>query len=212
MKVRLIALAALLSGLGAGTIIFARYETGEVITQTSVNQLDDLEVLDRDSMSVAVCNAPKCVVVQNVLSDAGRSDCDPVLIVGPMKLGPKIRAAALDAGDITSTTHIVCVRTPGLRCPAVDGGRAWGLVFDDAGYPAFGMTECAQAQLPCARAPLDGGTDCRMTLSDGGSRYFGVGNVFNASLAVGTQCQFVAAGCSAGVGVRFGVDDPDQDL
>jgi len=66
------------------------------------------------------------------------------------------------------------------------------------------------APLPCVRAPLDGGTDCLR--DDGtGPRFYGTGNVFDATQASGSNCEPVAAGCPSAGGVVFG-DDPNQTL
>lgn len=58
---------------------------------------------------------------------------------------------------------------------------------------------------PCVRAPLDGGLGCTRRLADGGTRFFGRGNVFPFDAGVGAQCEPVE--CA----VMFG-DNPDTDL
>ena len=107
-----------------------------------------------------------------------------------------VAATAIAAGAVVALRHEEPSHSPGYVRVA-SGGRA--VYVPVAGKPL------------CVRAPLDGGADCLRKMDDGNSRFFGTGNVFNASEASGSNCEPVAAGCSAAGGIVFG-DDPSVDL
>lgn len=201
MKARLLALAAALSVLAAGTVTFLNWNTA-----TSLDSLTGgvglLETIDRSKCSVAACNAPTCVGAQAILNDAG-TPCTVGFVDCSVRVGAPARAMAADAGFIFGPASYQRVRLIGMRC-AVDGGFAYTVPVTDAGWPIFAVTTAAPL---CVRAPLDGGSACLRAGAavDGGARFFGTGNVFPAAQAAGSHCDQVECG------VVFG-DDPNTSL
>lgn len=199
MRARLLALATLVVSLGAGVVVFVNWDTGEV--DRTIDNFGAFEVMDRASCSTAACNTAQCVQAQNILADAG-SPCVPRFVDCDFRVGQRVRNLAVDAGAQLGPQKYQRLRLVALRCPAADGGNAFGVPFDDNGWPIYAV---ATATPRCVRAPLDGGLNCRRVLPDGGTRFFGTGNVMPAAEATGAQCE--AVGCS----VMFG-DNPDTDL
>lgn len=199
MRARLLALAALVSALGAGVVIWAQW--GDSTIDATPELPGGWEMIDRGSCTTAPCGALKCLQAQDVLTDAGRGDCDTRLVECDVRMGARARAMALDAGDAPAAEKYQRVRFVALRCPGVDGGRAFGIPVDDAGYPVWGTVAVTPR---CVRAPV-GVQTCQRDEGDGGSRWFGDLNVFPAALAKGSGCQPVS--CT----VMFG-DQPETDL
>lgn len=201
MKQRLIAFATAVSLLGGGAALFFNWESATV--EFTVADTGSWEQVDRSSCTASACvgSNQRCAVAQNHLTDAG-SSCTPRFIECDFRVSQRMRNCFADAGASLGAAKYQRVQLIALRCPGVDGGLAFGVPFDDAGCP---IDAEAIVTPPCVRAPLDGGLNCRRDELDGGSRFFGTGNVFPASLAVGTQCEPVA--CR----VMFG-DNPDTDF
>lgn len=200
MRQRLLALAVAVIGAGAGTVLLVDWDTGQVVDARP----GAFEFLDRSACSQSACGASLCVQANDVLADAG-SACTTRFGTCDFRVGARARAWAADAGLTLGPSRYQRLRLVGLRCPAVDGGFAFGVPMDDAGMPQFASV--TQLTPLCVRAPLDGGTDCKKLGAevDGGARFIGTGNVFPAAAAAGAQCEPVA--CS----VFFG-DDPSVDL
>jgi hypothetical protein len=199
MKQRLLALAAALVGAGAGTVLFVNWESGTV-EQGFVN-IGDWEVMDRDSVSMRACNTAQCNTAQDHLADAG-SACIPRFAAADFRVNQRVRNCLADAGTVLSPKKYQRLELIALRCPADGGGFAFGVPFDDAGCPLF-LSSAATPR--CVRAPLDGGLGCVRRMEDGGTRYFGAGNVMPADAGVGVGCEPV------GCGIMYG-DDPAEDL
>lgn len=198
MKQRVIAISLVLLAAGAGTIIAFNWESAP---QVEAVFGADWDFVDRDSCELSPCNAAACVAAQNFIDDAG-FPCNVKFAACSVRVNARLRAAALANGISMSAAKYQHLKL-GVEICTVDGGRTFGLALDDAGWPLLGTV--ATSTPPCARAPLDGGTDCRRSEGDGGSRFYGTGNVFPAGLAVGAQCDAVE--CS----VFFG-DDPATSL
>lgn len=199
MKQKLLALALALSALGAGVIVFARWESGSI--DPTLESAGSLEVVLKSNCTTSACSTTDCIQAQNVLTDAG-SACVPRVADCDFRVGPRLRALATDAGVTLGPKKYQRLRMIALRCPGSDGGFVFGVPTNDAGWPVYSAVQTAPT---CVRAPLDGGSGCRKVLPDGGSVFFGTGNVFPAARSTGTQCEQVA--CS----VIFG-DNPDTDL
>lgn len=197
MKARLLALAAALSLLGAGAVKLFYFSDA-----TPADGIGLLEMVDRSTCTVAACNAAPCKQAQAVLDDAGTactvgfSDCS-------MRIGNATRAMATAQGVTLGPQRYQRVRLIGMRC-AVDGGFAYGVPVDDAGWPVYAVATTTPL---CVRAPLDGGTDC-LRSGDPFSpdpRFFGTGNVFPVGQSSGSQCEPVECSVFAG-------DDPETSL
>lgn len=201
LKARLLALAAALSVLAAGTVTFLNWNTANSLDSLT-GGVGLLETIDRSKCSVAACNAPTCVTAQGILNDAG-TPCTVGFVDCDVRIGAPARAMAADAGVVFSAASYQRARFIGMRC-AVDGGFAYTVPVTDAGWPIFAVTTATPG---CVRAPLDGGTSCLRAGAavDGGSRFFGTGNVFPAAQAAGSNCDAVQCG------VIYG-DDPSVTL
>lgn len=203
-RARIIALATILAGLGAGTVKFLYGNAPSVAAamqaDTVVGGFGSLEVLDRSQCSVAACNAPACQQAQAVLDDAGQA-CAVGFVDCSVRIGAKARTLASSAGVTLGPQTYQRVRLIGMRC-AVDGGFTYGVPVDDAGWPIYAVTTATPL---CVRAPLDGGLDCERDEGDGGSRFIGTGNVFPVAKGVGAQCEAVE--CTV-----FSGDDPNATL
>lgn len=200
MRQRILALAAALSALGAGSVVFLRWETAEV--DRVLENPSQWEWVDRDSCTVRACSSNACQRALDHLQDAG-SACVPRLVACDFRVSQRMRNCFADAGVAISSKKYQRLELTAIRCPGVDGGLTFGTAFDDAGCPV----DAAAVTTPrCVRAPVAGGTGCRRSERDGGFRYFGAGNVFPAAESNGhVSCEPV--GCS----VVFG-DNPDTDL
>ena len=201
MRQRLLALAALVSAAGAGTVLFAQWNAGSIDAAPELP--GGWELVDRQSCTTAVCNAPRCIEANNVLADAGRGNCDTRLVACDVRLGARARALAEDAGDAPGPRKYQRVRFVALRCPAADGGSAWAIPVTDAGYPAWGT---AVVTPRCVRAPADGGTLCQRSERDGGYRYFGTGNVIEPASESNGHATCEPCGC------RVMAGDSDEEL
>lgn len=199
MKQRLLALAATVAALGAGTVVFLNWESGALEAQLA--DVGNWEAIDRDSCSMRACNASSCVQAQNVLADAG-SACLTRFVACDFRVGPALRNRAADAGVTLGPKKYQRIELIALRCPAIDGGFSFGVPMDDSGWPIYAVTPNVTPR--CVRAPA-GNSTCLRALSDGGTRFFGELNVFPAAEARGTGCE--PCGCT----VMFG-DDPAVDL
>lgn len=200
MKQKLLALAAVLSAFGAGTVVFMNWENGTV--ERVIADTGSWQAVDRSSCATSACNAPACTVAQNHLTDAG-SPCVPRFIDCDFRITQHMRDLAAIAGDTLGAQTYQRLRVIALRCPAAGGGFSFGVPFSDAGWPVFASV--LQQTPLCVRARVNGTGTCTRDEHDGGSRYFGAGNVFPAADAVGPDCEPV--GCS----VFFG-DNPDVSL
>lgn len=206
MKQRLLALAAVLSALGGGTVVFLNWNDAKV--DPTLESAGVWQVVDKSKCNVRACNAQACTDATNVLQDAG-SSCVPRFADCDVRVSPYVRQVAQTNGLTLGPQKYQRVTFVALRCPGSDGGFAFGVPVDDGGWPVYAV---ATGQTPlCVRAPLDGGNTCLRRLSDGGTTFFGAGNVFNATESAGSNCEPVAAGCSAAGGIVFG-DDPAVDL
>lgn len=200
MKARLAALAAAVSLLGAGAALFFNWESAEV--EGTITSVGNWEMIDKSSCTMRLCNAPACDVARDHLADAGRASCDPRFFACDFRITQKVRNLAADAGVTLGPQKYQRLELVALRCPAIDGGFAFGVPMDDSGWPIYAVSQTVPR---CVRAPLDGGLTCRRDEKDGGSRFFGTGNVFPSGEAIGTGCE--ACGCT----VVYG-DSADTDL
>jgi len=199
MKQRLLALAALVAAAGAGTVLFVNWEDGTIAGR--IEDVGSWELIDRANVTMSACNSAQCTTAQNILTDAG-SSCIPRFADGDFRVSARMRACFADAGVTMGAQKYQRLRLIALRCAGTDGGFAFGVPMDDAGCPIFAV---AVTTPRCVRAPLDGGANCRRLLPDGGTVFFGTGNVFPAAEAAGSNCD--ACGCT----VIYG-DDPSVDL
>lgn len=197
-KPRLIALAAVVSAAGAGSIIFANWDTGLPVQAPP----GAFEILNKSTCTQAACGALLCLQANDVLADAG-SSCTTRLGTCDFRVGQQARDWAADAGLTLGPQRYQRLRLVGLRCAGADGGFSFGIPMDDTGFPQFASV--AQQTPLCVRAPLDGGGNCNRDEHDGGSRFFGKGNVFPAGDAIGSSCEPV--NCT----VMYG-DNADVDL
>lgn len=195
MKQKLLALAALVSAAGAGSLLLADWDTGQPVAPPP----GGFEVLDRDSCTVSACGILGCLNANNVLADAG-SPCVTRLADCDVRIGAKARAWLSDAGLSLGPKPYQRVRFVGLRCP-VDGGFSYGVPMNDEGLPQFSSASAVTPR--CVRAPA-GNSTCLRAETDGGARYFGEGNVFPVAEARGSGCE--ACGCVVMSG------DSDGDL
>jgi hypothetical protein len=199
MKQKLLALAATLTALGAGAVVFLNWNDGTVERVIVAN--GSWEAVDRDSCTAGACTTQQCTAASNHLADAG-SPCVPRFVDCDYRISQRMRDLASGAGVVLGPQKYQRLRLIALRCPGADGGLTFGVPLDDAGWPFY-----AAAVTPpmCVRAPLDGGLGCTRRLADGGTRFHGTGNVMPVDAGVGAQCE--AVGCT----VFYG-DDPDVDL
>lgn len=176
MRARLLALAAFLAAAAGGGIYFVNFNTA------TVDRLSDgfgaLEVIDRSQCTMANCNAAACNQAANILADAG-SACTLKLVDCPIRLGPRARAMAADAGVIFSASKYQQVRLIAMRCAGV-GGPNFAVPVDDNGWPSFATTPVA---LTCAWKPVGGSNCVRLDGGDPGNE-----NTMQPG-------QFVGAGC-----------------
>lgn len=204
MRVRLLAIVAAISaaGLGAGALVFVRWNEPHVIDRVVLN-VDGWELLDSDSCVPRACGLAACAQAQDHLADAG-SSCVTRLVACDWRITARMRAAATGAGVTLGPKKYQRLEVGALRCPGSDGGFVWAVPMSDAGWPM--IADVAPAVTPrCVRAPLDGGLGCTRRLADGGTRFFGTGNVMPVDAGVGAQCE------PCGCGVMFG-DNPNVDL
>lgn len=199
MKQRLLALAAVVAAAGAGTLVFVNWDTGLPDTPMP-GAFDAFQTAD---CTPSACAANLCTQADNVLADAGSACRSRLVTCDNVRVGQRMRDWAADAGLTLGPQRYQTLRFVGMRCPGVDGGFSFGIPLDDTGLPQF--SSATQMTPPCVRAPLDGGTDCRLVLPDAGLMFYGTGNVFPAAQSSGTQCEAVS--CR----VVFG-DDPDTSL
>lgn len=199
MRARLLALVAVLSVASAGAVKFF-YFSDATSADTLVGGIGLLEMVDRSTCTVAACNAAQCQQAQAILDDAGTS-CKVGFVDCSVRIGQGARDLASDAGVALGPQTYQRLRIVGARC-AVDGGFAYGVPVNDAGWPVFAVSTTTPL---CGRAPYDGGVDCQRDEGDGGSRFIGTGNVFPVSKAVGAQCEPVECAVFAG-------DDPAVSL
>lgn len=201
MRQRLLAIVATLTaaGLGAGSLLFVQWNEPHVI-EHMVLDVDGWSLMDSDSCVPRACGTARCVTAQNHLTDAG-TGCVVRLVACDWRVTPRMRAAASASG--VGPKRYQRIEVGALRCSGADGGFAWAVPLDDAGWPV--VADFAEVTPRCVRAPLDGGQLCRRRLPDGGTRYFGAGNVMPVSESNGhATCE--PCGCA----VVFG--DGDGDL
>lgn len=197
MKQRITAISLALLAASAGAIIVFNWNTA---TQDLVFSTD-WDFVDKSTCDVTPCDAGACDSAQAIIDDAG-FPCNVKFAACNVRVNARLRAAAAANGLTLSVAKYQHIRVPVEIC-TVDGGRTFGLALDDAGWPILGAVVTSTP--PCVRAPLDGGLACRRDEGDGGSLFLGTGNVFSASLAVGSGCEPVE--CS----IFFG-DNSDTDL
>ncbi len=186
MKQKLIALALAVGALGAGGALFFNWESATV--SNVIEDVGNWEQVDRSSCTSAACNTTQCQVAKDHLLDAG-SACVPRLVDCDFRVSNRMRACLSDAGVTLNAKKYQRLELVALRCPGKDGGLAFGTPFDDAGCPVYASLAVTPL---CVRAPLDGGLTCRRDEHDGGSRFFGTGNVFPATEAAGSNCEAVS--------------------
>lgn len=200
-RAQFLAICAAIGGLGAGTALIFNYMTGTY----------DPTVIQPghwDQLSAASCSSPgpcttlPCQQAKNIALDAGNG-CVPILVDCDWRMTPVMTACMLDAGIVVGPQLYQRLELIDMRCPAADGGFAFGGPFDGNGCPAF---PAAAVTAGCVRAPLDGGQLCLRDLHDGdGGKFFGTGNVFPVGQQAGTNCDAVVCG------VFYG-DDPNTSL
>lgn len=177
MRARLLAIAATLATAGAG-VTFVFWNAPSIETDMP-RAFGNLEVVDRSQCSVSNCNTQQCTSAENILADAG-STCTARFIDCPIRVGPKARALAADAGVALTAARYQQIRLIALRCPTAGGGFALGIPVTDAGWPFFDVTPRPHL---CAWKPRDGGV---CTTLDGGNPGF------ENTMQPG---QFAGAGC-----------------
>lgn len=200
-RAQIIAVAAALSALTAGTIVFLTSDADTGIDGT-LTAPAMFQMLDRSQCTPSACNAPACNLAKAVLLDAGQP-CTVGFANCSARIGPIARAFAADAGVLLPPSLYQRLGFIAMRC-TVPGGFTYGVPVNDAGWPLFGV----QVMTPlCVRAPLDGGNTCLRAGGelDGGNRFFGTGNVFPAGQAAGSNCEPVECTVLAG-------EDPDVSL
>lgn len=200
-RAQFLAIAVAVGALGAGAALTYNYQAGVVdMTIISPGHWDQLNAAS--CTSPGPCNSTPCVQAKSVLTDAG-SPCVPILVDCDWRITPLMLSCLADAGIATGPQLYQRLELIDLRCPAVDGGFAFGGPFDSNGCPAF---PAAAVTPGCVRAPLDGGQLCLRDLHDGdGGKWFGTGNVFPLSQRAGSNCDAVVCG------VFYG-DDPETSL
>lgn len=181
MKARLVALAAFLLASGAGTLVFLNYNDGSS-ADSFAGGVGEFEIVTRNQCSMSNCNAAACNQAQNILTDAGMGACSIKMVDCPVRVGARARNLAADAGLRIPAGRYQEMRFIAMRCPGVDGGLAFGVPVDDAGWPTFAASVVA---LPCAWKSRDGGPAC--TKSDGGDP--GFENTMQPGKFAGTDCQ-----------------------
>ena len=150
MRQRLIALAAAVSALGAGAALFFNWETA--VVERTIADTGSWEQIDRASCSTAACNTTQCNAAKDHLADAG-SACLPRLVSCDFRVSNRMRSCFSDAGVALSSKKYQRIQVTALRCPAADGGNAFGVPFDDAGCPIFAgidQARCIAASISCA--------------------------------------------------------------
>lgn len=204
MRQRLLILVSTLTaaGLGAGSLVFVQWNEPHVVEHVVVN-VRDWTLMDADSCAPRACTLPACTTAQAHLTDAG-TGCVTRLVACDWRITPRMRTAAAESGVTMGPKRYQRLEIGALRCPAVDGGVLWAVPLNDAGWPV--IADVVPAVTPrCVRAPHDGGLGCVRRLPDGGTRYFGAGNVMPADAGVGAQCE--PCGCV----IVFG-DSAENDL
>jgi hypothetical protein len=197
-RAQYVALLTGIGALGAGAALTFNIINGQV-DQTILDPSKWNQISAGSCSSHGVCSSTVCAQAQDVAADAGFPLCVPILVDCDWKVTPLMRSCAADAGIALGPQLYQRLELVDLRCPAVDGGFAFGGPFDDAGCPYF-AAGIQQVTPLCARAPLDGGLMC---LRNG--TFFGTGNVFPASQATGSNCDAVSCAVFAG-------DDPNTSL
>lgn len=184
MKAHLLALAAFLAAAGAG-VYFVNFTDGTVSRFSG--SFGGLEVVDKKQCVVTACNAAQCVAANNILADAGSSDTTR-FVECPVRLGPRGRALAADAGVTLSLRPdggpalYQQVKLVALRHVRPDGGLSFGIPVDDAGWPVYTVSTSPHS---CAWRPLGvAAALCKRT--DGGDP--GAENTLKAG-------EFAGAGC-----------------
>jgi hypothetical protein len=202
MKQRLLAIVAALAsaGIGAGALVFVRWNAPHTIEHVVLN-VQGWDLMDADSCTVRACNTAACTTAQNHLNDAG-TGCVTQLAACDWRITDRMRAAAAESGVTLGPKKYQRLEIGVLRCPASDGGVHRTAPLTDAGWPI--VSDVVAVPPRCVRAPLDGGLGCVRRLDDGGTRYFGAGNVMPADAGVGAACE--ACGC------RIFYGDSEADL
>ncbi len=178
-RAQLLALSVLVaSGIG-GAVYFVN--RSDAALSTMADSFGALEVVDRSQCSVSACNAAACVQAKNVLSDAG-SLCTVGFLSCPVRFGRRARNLADDAGMAYGAALYQQIKVVGARCQ-VDGGFAYGIPVDDAGWPIFATSVDA---FPCAWRPRDAGAAV-CTRLDGGDP--GLENTMQPGSFTGAGCQ-----------------------
>lgn len=202
MKQRLLAIVSAMTaaGLGAGALVFVQWHEPHSI-EHMVLDVQNWSLMDSDSCVPRACNTTPCVTAQNHLTDAG-TGCVTRLVACDWRVTPRMREAAAESGVTLGPKKYQRLELGVLRCSGADGGFAWAVPLNDAGWPV--VSDVVEVTPRCVRAPT-GNSTCLRAETDGGSRFFGELNVFPAGEARGTGCE--ACGCA----VVFG-DNPDTDL
>lgn len=181
MKARLVAIAAALIAGGVGIFFYAYNDAAQAEFAGGAGAL---EIIDRSQCSMSNCNAAACNQAQNILNDAGSGSCSLKMVECPVRLGARARALAADAGVSFGPGRYQQVRFVAMKCPSQDGGNAFGVAVDDAGWPVFATSSVA---FPCAWKARDGGVCTRV---DGGNP--GFENTMQPGQFAGAGCQLKA--------------------
>ena len=179
MKSKLVAIAAFLAAVGAGTY-FVNWNTGTEDT-TLPDSFGALESYDKSRCVVTACGAAECVTALAHLQDAGVTNATLRFIECPMRIGQRARNLAADAGLIFSASKYQEVKVIAMRVPADGGGFAFGIATNNDGWPMFAVTS---EVFPCAWKPNAGATCTRL---DGGNP--GLENTMLENEWVGAGCQ-----------------------
>lgn len=178
MKARLIAIALLLGGLGAGSY-FVGWNSGEV-DSTLLDSFGALESYDKSQCVVSACNTAQCDAARRHLDDAGFQDAILREVECPFRIGQRARDLAADAGFALGSAKYQMLKMVAMRRPAAGGGFAFGVAVDDNGWPVEAV---ATSAFPCAWKPSAGATCTRV---DGGNP--GVENTMQAGQWAGAGC------------------------
>lgn len=179
MKARLVAIAALLAGLGAGSY-FVNWNSGE-LDPTLPDSFGALESYDKSRCTSDPCNSAQCAAARRHLDDAGYPDAVLREVECPFRIGQKARDLGADAGFIFGPARYQQIRMIAIRKPALGGGFAWGIATRDNGWP---LEAVVSGVFPCAWKPNDGAA---CSLVDGGSP--GTANTMQPGDWVGAGCQ-----------------------
>ncbi len=181
MKARLVAIAALLTAAGAGSIFFVNWDTAQV--EKLPISFGAFEVFDKSQCTTSACGTAACDIARDHLTDSGFGSCTLRFIECPVRLGQRARNLGLDAGVTFGPGKYQQVRLTAMRC-----GTALGIAVDNNGWPTYAV---ATGTPGCKRR--DAGVpvaQCQRV--DGGNQ--GDENQYPASELTGAGCTPVPCG------------------